>query len=71
MIINYKLIQNQLENYKDIIYIKTSAKAGTNIKQAFEKMIDLLENDNNITIFVDNEQIEQEQKSKKNIVKFK
>jgi len=60
MKISDDVIQNQLENYKDIIYIKTSAKAGTNIKQAFEKMIDLFENDNN------NVQIEQEQNSKKN-----
>jgi small GTP-binding protein len=65
MKISDDVIKNQLENYKDIIYIKTSAKAGTNIKQAFEKMIDLLENDNN------NMQIEQEQKSNKNIDKFK
>ena len=60
MKISDDVIKNQLENYKDIIYIKTSAKAGTNIKQAFEKMIDLLENENN------NVQIEQEQNSKKN-----
>ena len=44
------IIKNQLDNYKDVIYIKTSAKANTNIKETFEKMIDLLEKDN--TMFV-------------------
>ena len=53
------IIKNQLDNYKDVIYIKTSAKKNINIKEAFEKMIDLLENENNV-------QIEQEQKPKKN-----
>ena len=53
------IIKKQLENYKDIIYIKTSAKADTNIKETFEKMIDLLEKDNNV-------QIKQGKKSKKN-----
>ena len=52
------IIKKQLENYKDIIYIKTSAKANTNIKETFEKMIDLLEKDNNV-------QIKQGKKSKK------
>ena len=41
------IIKNQLDNYKDVIYIKTSAKKNINIKEAFEKMIDLLENENN------------------------
>ena len=53
------IIKNQLDNYKDVIYIKTSAKKNINIKEAFEKMIDLLENKNNV-------QIEQEQKTEKN-----
>ena len=53
------IIKKQLENYKDVIYIKTSAKADTNIKETFEKMIDLLEKDNNV-------QIKQGKKSKKN-----
>ena len=56
------IIENQLDNYKDVIYIKTSAKKNINIKEAFEKMIDLLENKNNV-------QIEQEQKTEKNKVK--
>ena len=53
------IIENQLDKYKDVIYIKTSAKKNINIKEAFEKMIDLLENKNNV-------QIEQEQKTEKN-----
>ena len=53
------IIKKQLENYKDVIYIKTSAKANTNIKETFEKMIDLLEKDNNV-------QIKQGKKRKKN-----
>ena len=54
------IIKEQLEKYKDIIYIKISAKNDTNIEQAFQKMIDLLENDK-----MQIEQ-EQEQKPKKN-----
>ena len=45
--IQEEYINNQLEKYKNITYIKTSAKKNHNIKEAIEKMIDLLENKNN------------------------
>ena len=58
-IINNELNKiRQSENNKDIIYLKTSAKKNTNIKKAFEKMIDLIENNNII-------QDKQEQEPKK------
>ena len=41
-----EFINNQLKKYKNITYIKTSAKKNHSIKEAFEKMIDLLENKN-------------------------
>ena len=42
------IIKNKLENYKNKIYIETSAKENTNITHAFEQMIELLEKDNNL-----------------------
>ena len=44
------IIKNKLENYKNKIYIETSAKENTNITHAFEQMIDLIEK--NETIFI-------------------
>ena len=40
-------INEVLEEFNDIKYIKVSAKDGTNIQKAFEEMIDLLDDDNN------------------------
>ena len=45
--INKEIIEKQLENHKNRIYIKTSAKKNINIQEAFEAMIDLLEPDDN------------------------
>ena len=45
--INKDIIEKQLENHKNRIYIKTSAKKNINIQEAFEAMIDLLEPDDN------------------------
>ena len=42
-----EVINEQLEQFSDKIYIKTSAEKNTNIGLAFEKMIDLINNDNN------------------------
>ena len=46
--ISEEIINNQLEKYKNMIFIKTSAKTNHNIKEAIKKMIDLLENNINI-----------------------
>ena len=61
--IDKDIIEKQLENYKNKIYIKTSAKTNINIKQAFEKMIDLLEIDFNKEI---KEEMEEKKELKKN-----
>ena len=45
--IQEEFINNQLEKYKNITYIKKKKKKNHNIKEAIEKMIDLLENKNN------------------------
>ena len=45
--ISEEIINNQLEKYKNMIFIKTSAKTNHNIKEAIKKMIDLLENNIN------------------------
>ena len=42
------IIKNKLENYKNKIYIETSAKENTNITHAFEQMIELVEKDDNL-----------------------
>ena len=42
-----EVINEQLKQFSDKIYIKTSAEKNTNIGLAFEKMIDLINNDNN------------------------
>ena len=49
--ISEEIINNQLEKYKNMIFIKTSAKTNHNIKEAIKKMIDLLENNINIGKF--------------------
>ena len=46
--ISEEIINNQLEKYKNMIFIKTSAKTNHNIKEAIKKIIDLLENNINI-----------------------
>ena len=40
--ISKEIIDEHLKDYKDRLYIKTSAKTNKNIKQAFEKMIGLI-----------------------------
>ena len=50
--ISKEIIDEHLKDYKDRLYIKTSAKTNKNIKHAFEKIIDLINgeedyNDNN------------------------
>ena len=40
--ISKEIIDEHLKDYKDRLYIKTSAKTNKNIKHAFEKMIDLI-----------------------------
>ena len=57
--ISEEIINNQLEKYKNMIFIKTSAKTNHNIKEAIKKMIDLLENNINI------EKLHEENKEKK------
>ena len=52
------IVDSKLENI-NYSFLKTSAKTNKNIKQAFEKMIDLVEN--NI-----NEEVEQEKILRKN-----
>ena len=42
------IIEKKLENYKNQIYIETSAKENTNITHAFEQMIELIAKENNL-----------------------
>ena len=43
-ILKEEIINRQLEKYKDTVFIKTSAKTNKNINEAFERMIDVIEN---------------------------
>ena len=62
--ISEEIINNQLEKYKNMIFIKTSAKTNHNIKEAIKKMIDLLENNINIG------KLHEENKEKKDTIQF-
>ena len=66
--ISKDIIKKELENYKDKIYIETSAKANTNITYAFEQIIDLIEKDNNLKSDINSFAItKKNHKNKKNI----
>ena len=43
-ILKEEIINRQLEKYKDTVFIKTSAKTNKNINEAFERIIDVIEN---------------------------
>ena len=66
--IDEKIIKSKLEKYKDIKYIKTSALKNININEAFNEMINLLENNQNSKeeIFVLNKEVHSNIKNKKN-----
>ena len=40
------IIDNELEKFKDIIFMRVSAAENSNIKNAIERLLDLIENDN-------------------------